>query len=114
VIRANFLKYSPLIVFRPVLEVYTLDGSSARRKHPRVDEQAQESGGRSPRSRPPLNQSLVWTNGVADGRSHVNKVAGGVVVRVIDHVVVAHFRPDENMSPHVVPDAGSHVDLEVV
>jgi hypothetical protein len=44
----------------------------------------------------------------------VKKVAGSVVVGVVDYVVVAHLGPDENMSPHVVPDPGSSVDLEVV
>ena len=44
----------------------------------------------------------------------MDDVAGGVVVRVIEDFVVAHLGPDENMSPHVVADPGSHVDLEVV
>jgi hypothetical protein len=65
--------------------------------------------------RPLPNEELVWTaDGVSDGGSNAEDVAGGEHVGVIQDVVVMCFGADENVSPNVIAQADASIHQEVV
>ena len=57
---------------------------------------------------------LVRTDSVSDGCTDADDVAGSEDVSVVQHVIVADFRPDEDVAPEVVTNARTQIDQEVV
>src|SRR5271165_4251066 len=57
---------------------------------------------------------LFGADGVADRRPNLEQVIRGKVVGVVVYVVVTRFRPDEEVAPHVVANADSSINQEVI
>src|SRR3954471_15008359 len=57
---------------------------------------------------------LVWTDSVSDGSSDMDKVAGSEIRVIVEDLVVANLRANEDVSPDVVADPRPQIHEEML